>query len=304
MAARSPGQGRPRKRAAKKAAKKTPDTTPPTTDAPQRPAPRLPQVPDAAVGLSTASVYPLGVADAFEIAGRLGYDAVEVMVWTDPVSQDADALQELAAQHGVSICSIHAPTLLLTQRVWGTDPWDKIDRSVELAEAVGAGTVVLHPPFRWQRDYAAEFVEGVAEREERTDVLLAVENMFPWRARQREMQAYLPAWDPVDVDYAHVTLDLSHTATAGSDALAMTTALGNRLAHLHLADGLGSYKDEHLVPGRGGQPCAEVLETLAADGFTGSIVVEVGTRRLNEEQRELDLVEALAFARLHFAAPG
>ena len=35
-----------------------------------------------------------------------------------------------------------------------------------------------------------------------TDVLLAVENMFPWRAGGSGMQAYLPHWDPVDLDYA------------------------------------------------------------------------------------------------------
>ena len=32
------------------------------------------------------------------------------------------------------------------------------------------------------------------------------------------------------------------------------------------------------------------------------VVVEVGTRKLSRAQRELDLAEALAFARLHFAA--
>ncbi|MDE9364989.1 sugar phosphate isomerase/epimerase [Luteipulveratus sp. YIM 133132] len=261
-------------------------------------------VPQARVGLSTASVYPGGVTSAFDIAARLGYDAVEVMVWTETISQEAGALRRVADHYGLPICSIHAPTLLLTQRVWGTDPWMKVDRSVELAEEVGADTVVLHPPFRWQRDYAAEFVDGVREREGRTHVRLAVENMFPWRARAREMQAYLPHWDPTQADYRNVTLDLSHTATAGSDALAMAGTLGDRLAHVHLADGLGSYKDEHLVPGRGAQPCAELLETLAGQDFSGDIVVEVGTRRLDEEQRELDLMEALAFARLHFATAG
>ena len=45
-------------------------------------------VPRAKVGLSTASVYPESTAAAFEIAARLGYDGVEIMVWTDPVSQD------------------------------------------------------------------------------------------------------------------------------------------------------------------------------------------------------------------------
>jgi sugar phosphate isomerase/epimerase len=141
----------------------------------------------------------------------------------------------------------------------------------------------------------------VARREADSGVVLAVENMYPWRARSREMEAYLPHWDPLPQPYEHVTLDLSHTATSGSDALAMVDGLGDRLTHLHLADGTGSNKDEHLVPGRGGQPCGEVLEILAGGSFTGSVVVEVSTRRVDEEQREVDLAEAHAFARLHLA---
>ena len=58
------------------------------------------------------------------------------------------------------------------------------------------------------------------------------------------------------------------------------------------------------MPGRGSQPCAELLERLAASSrSTGTVVVEVGTRRPRRwPQREADLAEALAFARLHLAA--
>ena len=260
------------------------------------------QVPGARVALSTASVYPENCATAFALAERLGYDGVEVMVWTDPVSQEAGALKALSELHGMAVVSVHAPTLLLTQRVWGPEAWPKVDNSIELAGALGADTVVLHPPFRWQKDYARTFADEIALREDDCGLNLAIENMFPWRARNRSVEAYLPHWDPVDQPYDHVTLDLSHTATAGSDALAMAAALGPRLAHVHLADGLGSPRDEHLVPGRGSQPCAELLETLAVQQFSGSVIVEVSTRRLSDEQREADLAEALAFARLYLAA--
>src|SRR5437016_10506318 len=112
----------------------------------------------AKVGLSTASVYPESTASAFELAGRLGFDGVEVMVWTDPVSQDSDALRRLSDYHQVPIVAMHAPCLLITQRVWGTDPWAKLVRAREVAEELAAETVVVHPPFRWQRDYARDFV--------------------------------------------------------------------------------------------------------------------------------------------------
>lgn len=260
------------------------------------------QVPSARVALSSSSVYPQNCATAFDLAQRLGFDGLEVMVWTDPVSQEAGALKALSDLHGIPIVSVHAPTLLLTQRVWGPESWSKIDNSIELALAVGADTVVLHPPFRWQKEYARGFADGVALREDDSGITLAVENMFPWRTRNRSIEAYLPHWDPVDQPYDHVTLDLSHTATSESDAMAMAVALGPRLAHVHLADGSGSSRDEHLVPGRGGQPCSELLEALAVQQFSGSVVVEVSTRRVSEEQREVDLAESLAFARLHLAA--
>jgi sugar phosphate isomerase/epimerase len=257
----------------------------------------------AKVSLSTASAYPLKCATTFELAARLGYDGIEVMVWTDPVSQDPEALRRLSEHHGLPIVSLHAPTLLLTQRVWGTDPWPKLRTSCEVAVAAGAGTVVVHPPFAYQREYARGFAIGVAELAAEFGVKIAVENMFPWRIMGRERQAYLPHWDPVGQPYEHVTLDLSHTATAGSDALAMAEALGDRLVHLHLADGSGGAKDEHLIPGRGGQPCAELLERLAAKGWDGNVVVEVSTRRaVDLAEREADLAEALAFARLNLVA--
>jgi sugar phosphate isomerase/epimerase len=128
--------------------------------------------------------------------------------------------------------------------------------------------------------------------------------MFPVRARGAEVGMYSPDWNPVDQDFPHVTLDLSHTAVSGSDALEMAGGLGDRLRHVHLADGIGiTNKDEHLVPGRGGQPCDAVLEKLAADGFRGHIVLEVNTRRAaNRAERLEDLAEALAFTRLHLAA--
>jgi sugar phosphate isomerase/epimerase len=73
-----------------------------------------------------------------------------------------------------------------------------------------------------------------------------------------------------------------------------------------MTDGTGSAKDEHLVPGRGGQPCGEFLEHLATTGYTGHVVVEINTRRSDgRDGRELDLAESLAFTRLHLAAaPG
>jgi len=272
------------------------------------------------VGLSTASVYPLRTEAAFEYAARLGYDGVELMVWAESVSQDVDAIEELSKRYRVPVLSVHAPCLLISQRVWGPNPIPKLERSVRAAEQLGAQTVVVHPPFRWQRRYAEGFADQVAELESAGEVMVAVENMFPFRAdrffgsgqtsieRMRKrggnpgpgISAFAPSYDPLDGGHAHYTLDLSHTATAGTDALDMAQRMGAGLVHLHLCDGSGAPTDEHLVPGRGTQPTVEVCQTLAAGDFAGHVILEITTSGArNGAEREALLSESLQFARAH-----
>jgi sugar phosphate isomerase/epimerase len=257
------------------------------------------------VALSTASVYPGRVPDAFEMAASLGYDGVEVMVSGDPASQDAAVLADLAAKHHIPVLAVHAPCLLVTQQVWGLEPWGKLTRSMETAGKLGARVVVVHPPFRWQRDYARDFTAGLERLRGESDVIFAVENMYPLRAGGTELGTYAPHWDPVRMDVPHVTLDLSHTSVSGSDALAMADALGPRLAHVHLADAVGlPNRDEHLIPGRGVQPCAPLLARLAAGPYSGMVVLEVNTRRApSRDARMADLAEALGFTRRHLGQP-
>ena len=272
------------------------------------------------VGLSTASVYPLRTEAAFEYAARLGYDGVELMVWAESVSQDIEAVAELSRRYAMPVLAVHAPCLLISQRVWGANPIAKLDRSVRAAEELGAQTVVIHPPFRWQRRYAEGFSEQVVRLEASNNVIVAVENMFPFRAdrflggtqasieRMRKrggkpgpaISAFSPSYDPLEGGHAHYTLDLSHTATAGTDALDMARRMGSGLVHLHLTDGSGAYIDEHLVPGRGTQPTVEVCQMLAASAFSGHVILEVTTSGARTEaEREALLTESLEFARTH-----
>lgn len=253
------------------------------------------------VALSTASVFPERTADAFELAARIGYDGVEVMVTADPVSQDANVLRRLSEYHDVPVVAVHSPCLLITQRVWGREPWAKLERSAEVAHELGAKLVVVHPPFRWQRDYVREFESGLAAIGAQTGMMFAVENLYPLRAGSAEVTGFAPHWNPVELDVSQATLDLSHTAVSGSDAIEMAKQLGSRLAHVHLTDGTKpGLPDEHLVPGRGSQPCRELLESLPGMGFGGVVVVEISTRRaLTAKERYADLAESLRFAKAY-----
>ena len=263
------------------------------------------KVPGPPVALSTSSVYPERTPDAFEMAARLGYDGIEVMVYTDPVSQDADVLRRLSDYHQVPILSVHAPSLLLTQRVWGREPWEKLRRAAELADRVGARVVVLHPPFRWQREYVRGFEKGLAAMAEETDVVFAVENMYPlgpaaakwcptprtgtrphstsrtsrWTSRTPRPRVPTPwSWRP--------------NWAAGSPTCTWPTA-------------------QEIPPGRCRTStwCPAAVASprrapglLSSTGYHGVVVVEVKTNRApTREDRVADLAESLAFARKHLA---
>lgn len=274
------------------------------------------------VGLSTASVYPQNTEAAFGYAADLGFDGIELMVWGDAVSQNIGHVAQLSQEYQVPVLSVHAPCLLISQRVWGRDPKAKLVRSVRAAEELGAQTVVVHPPFRWQRDYVAAFDDLVAELETSSEVSIAVENMFPMRAdrlfgggttaSQRmarrgggpgvNASAFGKPIDPTATGYDNYTLDLSHVATAGHDALAMAARMGAGLKHLHLTDGTGAAHDEHLIPGDGTQPCIEICKGLAASDFDGAVVLEVHTTSArNRFERAAMLARSLEFARTHLS---
>jgi sugar phosphate isomerase/epimerase len=249
------------------------------------------------VGMSSSCVYPLPLREAFRLARIAGFDGIEIMVTAEKATQDAGTLRALSREYGIPVLSVHAPVLLLTQFVWGTNPQVKLAKATELAREVGASTVVVHPPFRWQPLYAATFERTVRDLAGRHDIEIAVENMFGIRVGERPVRAYSPSPDPTQLDVDAMTLDFSHAAVAGRDSLELALAMGERLRHVHLTDGIGgTVLDEHLIPGRGAQPVAEVLGYLAGSGWEGTLAAEVKTT--GSDAHRLDsLRETLDFAR-------
>ena len=258
--------------------------------------------------MGTTSVLPRRLHDAFRLAADAGFDGVEIMVTSDRDTHDPRVIGALSERFGMPVLSIHAPVLFFSTFVFGRNPRVKLERSLALARDVGATTVVVHPPYRWQRRSAAAFVETVRELQASSGITIAAENMFPLTVRGRDRHPYAPHWDPGVLDISALTLDFSHAALAGVSALDLAQRWGDRLRHVHLCDGSSvepntKLFDEHLVPGRGAQPVAEVLALLAASGFDGSIVAEINSRACgtDDERRLAWLRETLAFARQHTA---
>jgi sugar phosphate isomerase/epimerase len=228
---------------------------------------------------SSAAFFARALGDTFQLVADTGYRGVEVMVTKDPASQDPRRMRQLADEHGLVIGAIHAPCLLLTRKVWGTDPVAKIYRAIEVAEGTGTPLVVVHPPYRWQFAYRRWLEERLPALIDGTGVTVAVENMFPIRLGERGVTVHANQdLDELD-DLPNLVLDTSHAAVAGHDLVEVRKRFGDRVRHVHISDNAGRGWDSHLPPGEGVLPLDAFLDDLAADGYRGSIALEVDLRR-------------------------
>jgi sugar phosphate isomerase/epimerase len=201
------------------------------------------------------------------------------MVTKDPASQDPKRMRSLAAEHGLTIDALHAPCLLLTRRVWGTDPIGKVERALEVAEEAEVPLVVVHPPYRWQRSYRRWLDETLPGRMAGTGVTVAVENMFPVRVGGREMTFHANQ-DLEELEgLPDLVLDTSHAAVAGHDLIEVRRRFNGRLRHVHLSDNAGKGWDSHLPPGAGVLALDDFVDDLAASGYAGTIALEVDLRQ-------------------------
>jgi sugar phosphate isomerase/epimerase len=229
--------------------------------------------------LSTAPFFRHPLREAFRHTREAGYDAVEVMVTSDPATQDARTIAELAEDFGLSVGAIHAPFLLLTRRVWGTDPIGKIYRSAQVAEQAGIPLVVVHPPYRWQVRYRRWVEHRLAEYAARAGITIAVENMFPLKIRGDRGLRFHASQDFEDLDrFTHLVLDTSHLAVAGYDIVEAYRRYRTKVVHFHLSNNAGKGWDSHLPVDEGVLPLDVLLDEVASDGFAGTISLELDLR--------------------------
>jgi sugar phosphate isomerase/epimerase len=237
---------------------------------------------------STAPFFRQPLQQAFRAVADAGFDAVEVMVTQDPATQHPDRLTELAQEYQLRVAAIHAPFLLVTRRVWGTDPVVKIDRAVELAGGVGASLVVVHPPFRWQRDYRRWIVERLRDLPAESGVTVAVENMFPLRLPGApSIRFHSESARAVAEETPHLVLDTSHAAVSGVDIRQALARDRSRIRHIHLSNNAGRGWDSHLPVGRDGVlPVDDFLADLRR-GYAGTVSLELDLRPWMEDRRAL-----------------
>lgn len=245
-------------------------------------------------------MWRLGIEDAFAAVRDVGGEGVEILVAQEEETRSPRALERLAQRYDQPIVAIHAPQLLLTRRVYSTDPLEKIRRTTELARALDVETVVLHPPYRWQFRYSLWLLHELEDALAGGPTTLTMENMYPVHLGERRMRFH--RYGSVDglQRFPHVTLDTSHLAVAEEDIVDAYQRLAERVVHVHLSDNRGRGRDSHAPIGQGVLPLEEFVRALDPTRLR-SVALEINPGAATEDFSDLEQVlgSSLEFLRSH-----
>ena len=245
-----------------------------------------------AIQCSTGPFWAFELEAAMDALAEAGFSEIELMVTRDPQTQEPDLPGKLAAERGLRIASIHAPFLVITKSVWGADPLGKIRTGTEMCQALGCDSMVVHPPYLWEREYARWLNHEAEAHQNESGITVAVETMYPKWVAGRRLRAYrwLEAQELFD-NCHQVAMDTSHVTVARQDILDVYATLLPKLVHIHLSNNAGDGRDGHLELEQGILPLDRFLAEVRRTGYQGAISLELSVRRYVE--RPDDLVATL-----------
>jgi sugar phosphate isomerase/epimerase len=241
--------------------------------------------------LSSGPLFARPLDWAFGVIAEAGYDGAELMVTQDAATQDAQRVTAVSVQEGLPVPAVHGPFLLLTRRVFGTDLVTKARRSLELAADLGADVMIVHPPFRWQRQFHNWLLEEGDEEAAALGTRVGVENLYPVQVAGRPVRFHRYTRAEHLSPFRHVVLDTSHFGVAEVDINDAYDLLRDRAVHLHVSDNRGGGRDSHAPLGHGILPLASFLHRVGRDARDGlrepSITLELDCRRYLDDRAAL-----------------
>ncbi len=253
--------------------------------------------------LSTGTLYKKPPWVAAEIARRVGFDGVELVLGFGLQESSGEKEIERTLKEA-EIGSLHAPFYRL--KGWGT-LFESLEKTVKLADKFRIPLVTFHPP-RWL-DLELRYYRNLKKVRDFQDTYgsrflsVTIENM-PAAHGPFKLGAYFLSGTDALIRFAEahnlgLTLDLTHLGTWERNFLGEIKKFlaTNRVKNVHFSD----YADghEHLFPGKGVLPLREVLETLNTTHYNGAITLELFPKEIEGDFREMTdkLAEALEFIR-------
>lgn len=234
------------------------------------------------IGVSTASLYPLHVEDAFRELAQLGVRTAEVFANAECEARDPILTQicEIRNEYGMCVPSFH-PFSSPMESVYLFSTYDRrINEMMEMyrrffmsMQTLGARIFVLHGAILSSKCTAPHYLEQfrmLSEAGKEFGVTVAQENVSYCMSGRLE---FLKMMKCELGDYAKFVLDLKQARRSGENPIDYVEALGENIVHCHLSDANG---DKDCLPiGKGEFDFEGFTRKILSKGFEGAFVVEL-----------------------------
>ena len=253
------------------------------------------------IGVSTASLYPLHIEDAFAKLAELGVHAAECFANSTSEARDPYISQicGIRDKNNMTITSLH-PFSSPMESLFLFSTYDRrIEEMMALyreffgaMNRLGAKIFVIHgailsskcteehylKQFRMLSEAGREF--GITVAQENVSYCLSG-NLEFLKTMKRELG-----------EHASFVLDLKQARRSGADPFDYIDALGERIVHCHLSD---ANADSDCLPiGKGEFDFARFAEKMLSIGYDGAFIVELYRGNYGEYTELRESVDVLS----------
>jgi len=242
---------------------------------------------------STGGLYNYGLTRIFDIAKLAGFDGLELIFDQKLDTQQPEYLNKLIKEYNLPILSIHVPWREI--RGFAKTKIDNINKTIEIAEKIGAKIVVLHS-LRNNPTWTNKIESELPKIQKKTSVIIAVENQTKqyikkfYFFKKLRNNAFMPEHLRA---FKNLCFCLSHVASTKIELLKFYNQIKSQIAHIHFSDDSCEIGDKHLLPGRGNLPLKNLLKCLCKDKYNGFITLEVIPDSYAKNKSDVEIVNYL-----------
>lgn len=234
------------------------------------------------IGVSTASLYPLHLEDAFAELAKLGIKNAEV--FANSMAEGGEPcislVSKIQRRYDMTVTSFH-PFSSPMESVFLFSTYDRrIDEMMtmyrgffESMNTLGAKIFVLHGAILSSKcapeHYCRQF-RLLAEAGREFGVTVAQENVCYCMSGRLE---FLEMMKRELGELARFVLDLKQARRSGESPFDYIKSLGNSIIHCHISD--GSDKQDCLPVGEGCFDFARLIRELSDTGYDGAYIIEL-----------------------------
>lgn len=234
------------------------------------------------IGVSTASLYPLHVEDAFAEIARLGVKNAEIFANSTREAGEPYITQMCGIRdaNGMTVTSFH-PFSSPMESVFLFSTYDRrIEEMIEMYSGffgsmnkLGAKVFVLHGAILSSKCTVSHYLKQfrmLSEVGREYGITVAQENVHYCLSGRLE---FLKMMKRELGDNAKFVLDLKQARRSGENPLEYVDALGESIVHCHLSD--GDESRDCLPVGKGKFDFSALARRLSAHGYSGAFIVEL-----------------------------